>query len=43
MRHFWNWVRNDDESRTLYLDGMISRPPCSRRSSSLETAPSPFI
>ena len=24
MRHFWNWVRNDDESRTLYLDGVIA-------------------
>ena len=23
MRHFWNWVRNDDESRTLYLEGVI--------------------
>ena len=24
MRHFWNWVRNDDESRSLYLDGVIA-------------------
>ena len=24
MRHFWNWVRNDDESRTLYLEGVIA-------------------
>lgn len=24
MRHFWNWVRNEDESRTLYLDGVIA-------------------
>ena len=21
MRHFWNWVRNEDETRTLYLEG----------------------
>jgi len=24
MRHFWNWVCNDDESRSLYLDGVIA-------------------
>ena len=24
MRHFWNWVRNEDESRTLYLNGVIA-------------------
>ena len=24
MRHFWNWVRNDDETRTLYLEGVIA-------------------
>ena len=24
MRHFWNWVKNDDETRTLYLDGVIA-------------------
>ena len=24
MRHFWNWVRNEDESRTLYLEGVIA-------------------
>lgn len=23
-RRFWNWVRNSDESRTLYLDGVIA-------------------
>ena len=21
MRHFWNWVKNDDSTRTLYLEG----------------------
>lgn len=21
MRHFWNWIRNEDETRTLYLEG----------------------
>ena len=24
MNKFWNWVRNSDESRTLYLDGVIA-------------------
>ena len=24
MRHFWNWVRNEDDSRTLYLEGVIA-------------------
>lgn len=24
MRHFWNWVKNEDETRTLYLDGVIA-------------------
>ena len=24
MRHFWNWVKNDDEPRTLYLEGVIA-------------------
>ena len=24
MRHFWNWVRNEDETRTLYLEGVIA-------------------
>ena len=24
MRRFWNWVRNDGEERTLYLDGAIA-------------------
>lgn len=24
MNRFWNWVRNSDESRTLYLDGVIA-------------------
>ena len=24
MRHFWNWVKNDDETRTLYLEGGIA-------------------
>ncbi|GAB6170817.1 hypothetical protein JCM15765_02950 [Paradesulfitobacterium aromaticivorans] len=24
MKKFWNWVRNADESRTLYLDGVIA-------------------
>ena len=23
-RRFWNWVRNEDGSRTLYLDGAIA-------------------
>ena len=23
MRHFWNWVKNEDETRTLYLEGVI--------------------
>ena len=45
MRHFWNWVKNDDETRTLYLEGVIARNlgspmilrlPCSRRSFSPE-------
>ena len=25
MRHFWNWVKNDDETRTLYLEGVIAK------------------
>ena len=24
MKRFWNWVRNDDETRTLYLNGVIA-------------------
>ncbi len=24
MRHFWNWVRNEDGTRTLYLEGVIA-------------------
>ena len=24
MRHFWNWVKNNDETRTLYLEGVIA-------------------
>ena len=24
MRHFWNWVKNDGETRTLYLEGVIA-------------------
>jgi Protease subunit of ATP-dependent Clp proteases len=24
MRHFWNWVKNDDSTRTLYLEGVIA-------------------
>lgn len=24
MRHFWNWVKNDNEARTLYLEGVIA-------------------
>ena len=24
MKHFWNWVKNEDETRTLYLEGVIS-------------------
>ena len=24
MNKFWNWVRNSDESRTLYLNGTIA-------------------
>ena len=24
MRHFWNWVKNDDNTRTLYLEGVIA-------------------
>ena len=24
MNKFWNWARNSDESRTLYLDGAIA-------------------
>ena len=24
MRHFWDWVKNDDETRTLYLEGVIA-------------------
>lgn len=24
MQRFWNWVRNGDDSRTLYLDGVIA-------------------
>lgn len=24
MRRFWNWVKNDDETRTLYLEGVIA-------------------
>ena len=24
LRHFWNWVKNEDEPRTLYLEGVIA-------------------
>lgn len=24
MKRFWNWVRNADEGRTLYLEGVIA-------------------
>ena len=24
MKHFWQWVRNEDETRTLYLEGVIA-------------------
>ncbi len=24
MRHFWNWIKNDDDTRTLYLEGVIA-------------------
>ena len=24
MKRFWNWVRNEDETRTLYLNGVIA-------------------
>ena len=24
MRRFWNWVKNEDETRTLYLEGVIA-------------------
>ena len=24
MRHFWNWVKNEDATRTLYLEGVIA-------------------
>ncbi len=24
MKKFWNWIKNDDESRTLYLEGTIA-------------------
>ena len=24
MRHFWAWVKNEDETRTLYLEGVIA-------------------
>ena len=24
MRHLWNWVKNDGETRTLYLEGVIA-------------------
>ena len=24
MRHFWHWVRNEDDSRALYLEGVIA-------------------
>ncbi len=24
MKKFWNWVRDSDEGRTLYLNGVIS-------------------
>ena len=24
MRHFWNWVKNADETRTLFLEGVIA-------------------
>ena len=24
MKHFWNWVKNEDNTRTLYLEGVIA-------------------
>ena len=24
MRHFWNWVRNEDDTRALFLEGVIA-------------------
>ena len=24
MHHFWNWVRNEDDTRTLFLEGVIA-------------------
>ena len=24
MRHFWSWVKNADETRTLFLEGVIA-------------------
>lgn len=24
MKHFWNWVQNEDSTRTLYIDGVIA-------------------
>jgi len=24
VRRFWNWIQNDDGSRTLYIDGPIA-------------------
>ena len=24
MRHFWNWAKNADETRTLFLEGVIA-------------------
>ena len=24
MRHFWQWVKNDDKTRTLFLEGIIA-------------------
>ena len=24
MKNFWNWVRNEDGTRTLYLEGVIA-------------------
>ena len=24
MRHFWHWVKNEDETRTLFLEGIIA-------------------
>ena len=35
MRHFWNWVRNEDDTRTLFLEGVIAEDICGRMGSLL--------